>query len=231
MLHRLMSYVLFISLASTSWANDVESIDKLNQLAKNFISQQIVLGKDETVDIHIADLKQPLTLSKCHGEVTPSFPDNVNKDQINAIKLTCQDNYSWHVLIPVEVHVYTNVLVTKRIIPRGDVIEAEDLDYAKYDKSQLYSGYFTDKESIVGQQANQLLASGTVVTKHNLQKMLLIHRNQTIDLIAKNSAIMVMMHGIAKSDGGLNDTIKAFNPSSKRMLDAVVVGPGRAEVI
>ena len=231
MLRRLISFALFILLTSVGWATDVESMDKLNQVAKSFISHQIVLGKDETLDIHISDSNPPLTLTQCLGEVTPSFPDNTNKEQITAIKLTCQDNNSWHVLIPVQVHVYTNVLVTKRIIPRGEMIEAADLDYARYDKSQLYSGYITDKSAIVGQQASQLLASGAVVSKHNLQKMLVIHRNQTIELIAKNSAIMVMMHGIAKSDGGLEDTIKAFNPSSKRMLDAVVVGPGRAEVI
>ena len=125
----------------------------------------------------------------------------------------------------------TRVVVAKRTISATEIIGLEDLDYAQYDRNRLYNGYFQDPKALVGRVASQVILAGVVLTKKNVQQPVLIHRNQLIDLIAKSNTVTVTMKGVAKTDGRLNEAIQAYNPSSKRTLDAVVMDSNRAEII
>jgi flagella basal body P-ring formation protein FlgA len=128
--------------------------------------------------------------------------------------------------VPVNVSILTKVVVAKHNIPSHQIVTNDDLDFASNDRNHLYSGYFTTIDMVVGQMSNQSIAAGMVITKKNIQQPTLVHRNEVIDLTANNNSITVTMKGVARSEGGLHDMIKAYNPSSKKLLDAVVIGPG-----
>jgi len=112
-----------------------------------------------------------------------------------------------------------------------DIAFPRDLDYAQENINRLYNGYFKDKKEVVGYVASQIINSGAVITRKNVRRPQLVHKNQEIDLIAKKNQIVVTMKGISKSDGSLNDSIVAYNPSSKKTVEAIVVGLNMAEVI
>jgi flagella basal body P-ring formation protein FlgA len=212
-------------------ADTFESPAHLQAITQAFLTQNITADPDDTVVININPSIAKLQLPTCNTDIQISFPINTNKDQATGVELACIGTSTWHVLVPVEVQINTKVLVAKQTLMPKEPITEDDIDYATYDKNHLYNSYFKNKEDVVGQVASHLITPGMVLTKKNLQQPILIHRNEVISLTAKIHSIAVTMQGIARSDGSLNTTIKVYNPTSKRLVDAVVVGPNKAEIV
>ena len=159
------------------------------------------------------------------------MPKDTSKEQISAVDLTCNGTMPWHAFLPVEVTINTKVLVARHMILQNETISDDDLDFSLTNKSRLYNGYYQNKDEISGRIAAQVITEGTIITKKNTQLPVLVHRNQSIDIIAQSHAVIVSMKGIAQSDGSLHQAVKVYNPSSKRTLDAIVVGLNKAEAI
>ncbi len=218
-------------LSSTAIAGQYESLESLTALAKGFTTKNVVLDQGEALEITVPQSELNKTLVTCANAITMDFPEGTNRDHFNAVELSCGSPVAWKILVPVNISILTKVVVAKHNIISHQVINEDDVDISSTDKSHLYSGFFTEKTMVVGQMSNQSISAGMVLTKRNIQQPTLVHRNEVIDLTAKNNSITVMMKGVARSDGGLHDMIKAYNPSSKKMLDAVVIGSGRVEVV
>ncbi len=218
------------SFAATT-ASNFEAVENLKTIAKNFIEKNVSLGADEKLEVQVNQTDSMLSLAACGQPLEATFPGDANINQITAVEVRCQGEQAWRTMVPVNVTIFAKVLVAKRTMPANTTITEEDLDYALFDRNRLYNGYFQDKNTTVGQVTNQVVLSGVVLNAKNIQKPILIYKNQVIDLVARNNAITVTMKGIAKMDGRLNETIKAFNPSSKHTLDAIVMDSNRAEVV
>ena len=212
------------------FAANRESIENLKNTVKNFVIKNVALEADESIDVTVSKVDGSLQLPACSSEIDAQFPSGSNREKITAVELSCNGVQPWHTYFPVNVQIFTKVLVARHVIPPKERISEDDLDYAQADKNHLYSGYFKDKNEVMGLEASQLITAGAVFTKKNIQQPVLVHRNEMIDLIAQKGAIVVTMKGISKSDGRLNEIIQAYNPSSKRTLDAIVTGTGKAEV-
>lgn len=214
-----------------SVAAGFEPVENIKNIAKDFVTKNITLEEGETLELQISKSDLPSKLAACSSEITAAFPKETNKERISAVELTCNGDNSWHVFVPVNAQVFAKVLVAKQTLMANEPITEADLEYSQYDINHLYSGYFKDKNEVLGQVAAQTINAGVVLNKKNIHGRKLVLKNQSIDLIARSNTLEVTMKGIAKTDGGLNDTITAYNPSSKKMLDAVVVGLNRAEVM
>lgn len=212
-------------------APSFEPIKNLETIAKNYALRNVALQADETADVQVNQLDANLKLPACGNNIEARLPADTNREKITAIELTCNGDKPWHTFVPVNVQILTNVLVTNKTLQAKDIVTEDDLEYSAYDKSHLLGGYYQDKNLVVGQEITQLIPAGTVLTKRSLRSPILIHKNEIIELIAQNGSILVTVKGIAKTDGRLNESIKAVNPSSDRTLDAVVIGENKAQVI
>ncbi|VVC77084.1 hypothetical protein AQUSIP_24110 [Aquicella siphonis] len=221
---------IMLSCAQLSFSAGYESQERLKSAARTFILTNIQTGPGESIEVQVNQSNTPLQVSACAREIEAAFPQNTNSEQITAVELSCGSPQPWRIYVPVDVQIFSKVIIAKRTIPARDTITEDDIGFSVYNKNRLYSGFFTAKEDVIGNEAAHLITAGSILTKKNLQIPLLVHRNQVINLIAQKNAVIVTMQGIAKSDGALNATIKVFNPSSKRTLDAVVIGPNKAQV-
>lgn len=232
----LLSFLwMMSSISSAANANTAnmhyEPVNNLKMLAQNFIEKNVLLSGDEKLEVQVNQTDAMLSLAACTQPLEATFPGDANISQITAVEVRCQGAQTWRTMVPVTVTILAKVLVAKRTIPANTAISEDDLDYALFDRNRLYNGYFQDKTTTAGQVTNQVILSGVVLNAKNVQKPIVVYKNQIIDLVARSNAITVTMKGIAKADGRLNETIKAFNPSSKRTLDAVVIDSNRAEVV
>jgi flagellar basal body P-ring formation protein FlgA len=222
---------LFFALSGIAFADEYENLQDLQTLAKNFAMTQVTAQDNESVNVKVNPLDSDLKLPHCSNKIEASLPQNTNRQQITAVELACNGNNTWRTFVPVNVQILTNVLVTNKAIQPNEIISDSDLEFTAYDKNQLFGGYYQDKSVVIGQEASQLIPAGAVVTKKNLRSPVLVHKNQLIDLIAVSGSIHVTIKAIAKSDGRLNDIIKAVNPSSEKTVQAVVVGDDKAQVV
>ena len=55
-----------------------------------------------------------------------------------------------------------------------------------------------------------------------------VHRLETIDVTWSATGIALTMSGIVQKDAATGDTVAIQNPTSKKMIDAVITGPGHA---
>lgn len=233
MLTKKLAIILFgciMSFGQVSFSAGFESTERMKSTAKAFLIKNIQTEPGESIEIQVNQSNSPLRVTACSKEIEAAFPINSNMEKISAVELACNDSQPWHILVPVEVQIFSKVIIAKKTIATKEPINEDDLDFALYDKNRLYSGYFTRKEDVIGTEAKRVIPAGTILTKKNVQLPLIVHRNQTINLIVQNNTVTVSMQGIAKSDGALNSVIKVFNPSSKRTMDAVVISSDKAKI-
>lgn len=214
-----------------SYAEGYESTAKIKNVTQAFLTNTLKPDQGETLEIKISEDTLPNQLPVCLKDISAALPQNTNRESINSVELTCNNESPWRILVPVNVQIMTKVVIAKRTIPPHETITEDDVDYISYDKNRLYNGYFSTTQEIVGNVTSHLVTAGTVLTKKNIQLPVLVYKNQTITLVAQYNTVVVTMQGVAKADGALNTVIKVYNPSSKKTLDAVVVGPNKAQVV
>lgn len=216
---------------SIAFAETTESIDSIKAKAKDFLARNVPLENEESLDIKIHSTDDTPKQMSCSREIEINLPKEVNIERVSSLEIVCNGDRYWHTFLPVQVDKFTNVVVAKRVILTNEIISESDLDFAKSNVNRLYSGFYKNKSEVTGQMALHTIDAGGVFTKKNIHAPQLVHRNQIIDLIARKNSIQVVMQGVSKSDGCLNETITAYNPSSKKTLQAVVVDYNKAEVI
>lgn len=67
-------------------------------------------------------------------------------------------------------------------------------------------------------QAQTLAARGPIV----------VHRMEIIDVTWSAAGMALTMSGVAQKDGAAGESVAVQNPTSKKMIDAVITGPGHA---
>jgi len=56
---------------------------------------------------------------------------------------------------------------------------------------------------------------------------IVVHRTDTIDVTWSAGGLSLTMSGVAQRDAAVGDTVAVQNPASKKMIDALIIGPGR----
>lgn len=204
-------------------------LNSIKDLTKDFLIRNVVAEPDESVEIDLSQLNE-LRIPRCN-QPQITFPGNIKKEHITSVELVCSDTKPWHMLMPLNVQVLTRVVAAKKGITVKSTITEDDLDYVMRNKYRLYGNTFKDKDEVIGQVATHPLAPGSVLIARHVQQQILVKKNQPISLVLRKNSIVVSMQAIAKEDGLLKSTVKVYNPSSKKMFDAVVIGLNKAEII
>lgn len=222
--------LLLCCLASPAISDEeYETLENIQPVVDAFVIKNTRHAEDEKVSVTINQFEN-VKLSRCQTAVKASFSSETVADQSHVVLLECHAANNWRVFLPVHVQIMTPVLTTNRMMVPGDLITENDIVYENFDRNRLYDGYFKDKRDVLGLAVTRNIAAGAPLTKKNLKQMPLVKRNHTISLALRRGAIEIEMIGIAKTDGYMDSTIKVLNPSSKKIVDAVVTGIDRAEI-
>ncbi|MDP1603559.1 MAG: flagellar basal body P-ring formation chaperone FlgA [Legionella sp.] len=207
---------------------EFESLDRIKSAIESFIKQNTVADEGEiSVQLNSFDA---VKLPQCPGEFSVSFAKETRAEASTVVLVECPSREAWRVFVPIQVQNKRRVLTVNRVLTVGDIISEHDLAYQPFDVNRLYEGYFIAKNEVIGLSVARTISPGYPLTKKNLKQLPLVRRNQRVTLILKQGAIEITMIGIAKSDGYLNDTINVLNPTSKKVVDAVVVSKDRVEI-
>ncbi len=220
--------VLVLCLASMAHAN-VDQLQRMQTTIKKFLLTTVPLKKNETLSVSINHFNFPANLAICQSDIAANLPGDIQADQINSVELSCRQP-NWHAYIPVNVKIMTRAVVAAHTIMPQQTIAENDLTYAYIDRNHVYGGFFRSADEVAGSYATQQIDMGIALNRRNVHAALLVHRDQPVDITGIKGAIHITMHGIAKNNGSLNDSVKVMNPSSKRVLDATVVGQNQVAI-
>ena len=168
---------------------------------------------------------KPATLAVLHLQIDP------RTDRFSAT-LASPANPPFAIQVPVtgQVHRTVEVPVPADRVLRGDIISASDLTMVRMRRNALPANAVLAVEDLMGQSAKQSLAAGKPVAANAVQPPVLVKKGSIVMVRLTGPNMLLTARGRALQSGGLDDVIRVQNQQSSRTFDALITGPGQAEV-
>lgn len=200
-----------------------EHIENLHTVADNNSGSR-------RVEIEISAIDPRLPLAVCDRPLQTALPQNQTSGRIN-VRVECHGSIPWAKYVPASIRVFDLVLTTTRPLSRGEVLDADDLTLAPMELSSLRQSWLQEADLAIGMELRRALPASAVVTQEALTLPTVVRRGDVIVISASAGGIAIRQQGIALQDGEMGKRIPVRNSNSERVVQAVVTGPGQAEVI
>ncbi len=133
------------------------------------------------------------------------------------------------------------VPVLKNPINSNLCITESDITWQKFPADKITSTMVTKKEDLLGKTSKySVLRLGVPVSLNELQSPVVIKRGDTVQVSYRSQTLEITTRALAKSNGSIGETIffepitqtnNHENNSSKKTIQAKVVGPNLAEIV
>jgi flagellar basal body P-ring formation protein FlgA len=120
------------------------------------------------------------------------------------------------------------VLTYARSLAAGEVVGASDVVWGKAAAAPADAP--ADAEQVIGLAARRPLRAGAVVSARDVAAAQVVKQGEMITITYQNGGISLAMQAKAMGGAGVGETVNVQNIQSKKVLQAVVVGPGQAVV-
>jgi len=228
-INRISLLCLVLSFAHASAAG-YQSIDSIKQSARQFVETHTRANYGQQGDIEVGRLDSRLKLNQCQLPLEAYLPTGSRDLGRFTVGIRCNDERPWSIHVPVTVAVYQDVIVITKPLPRGTILEQENMRVMKYDMSQLPAGYVEDQQDAVGMELTRRLASDTPLTTNLIRKPKIIKRGQQVSIIARSGGMEVRMMGKALEHGAVGERIRVQNLRSKKKVEGTVTPSGDVRV-
>lgn len=120
------------------------------------------------------------------------------------------------------------VLTWARNIMAGEMIQPTDLVWGK--AAMAPSDAPSDPDAVVGLAAKRALRAGAAVAGRDVAALAVVKAGDIVTLTYDAQGITLALQAKALSGGAVGEAINVQNTSSKKIIQAVVTGPGHAVV-
>jgi flagella basal body P-ring formation protein FlgA len=124
----------------------------------------------------------------------------------------------------------TRVPVLVRPMSRGDVISHNDIGWMDVRADAVRGEIVTDPRQMIGQEPRRSVRQDAMVRLSELQRPVLVTRNSNVTMRLVTPFMTLTAQGRVAEDGGKGDVVRVTNLQTKRVVEAVVDGPGRVTV-
>jgi flagella basal body P-ring formation protein FlgA len=118
------------------------------------------------------------------------------------------------------------IVVPAHDIARGQTIMDSDLTFATVPGTALMAGTVTTLAAIKDMEARRMLHAGEALRADDVRHPVVVTKGQAITMLFHAPGVDLTAMGRAMGEGGVGDTITVQNPSSFRMINGVISGPG-----
>ena len=122
------------------------------------------------------------------------------------------------------------IVTLARAIERGSIIKDADLVTERRPRAEVGRDAITKRPGIVGMAARGTLQGGRPLRTADLMKPDLVMRNEAVTLVYERPGMVLTIRGKANDGGAEGDVISVLNEQSKRVVQGVIIGPGRVAV-
>lgn len=213
---------------TTATTGPNQSIASIESAVSDYIRESFRDSRRHTLEVSQLDprlqlplCKQPLKVSSLNGAIRPGR---------NSLSVQCTGKKKWHIYTSADVQVFEKVVVLTQPMRRGDTLTRKQLDFKTLNVARLRSGYLTDPERVINQQARRHFAAGKVISRADFSEPDIIKKGERVSIAAMSPYFSIRMAGIALMDGQQGQTIRVKNIRSKRIVQATVIRPGLVKV-
>ena len=122
----------------------------------------------------------------------------------------------------------TEVLTYSRSLSSGDIIQAEDLTYSQVLVQAVPSDAPRSADDVIGLSVKRPLRTGQAVSSRDLLAPLVIHRDDLVQVTYRDGSIVLSLEAKAMGNAAVGELFTLQNTSSKKSIEAVATGPGKA---
>jgi flagella basal body P-ring formation protein FlgA len=122
---------------------------------------------------------------------------------------------------------YVRMPVAAHDLTRDSVLSADDLTYARLPFTGR-AGF--DIESFVGRKVRCVVARGDVVYPELTSVNEIVHAGMAAVLIVRDGPVRLAADVVARTGGGLGDSVTIYNPQTQKVLSGIVTGPNTVEL-
>ena len=121
-----------------------------------------------------------------------------------------------------------DVLTWARNIATGEIVQPQDLVWGQAALAPADAP--NDPDVMVGQAARRALRAGAAVSGHDVSAVQVVKANEMVTLTFDSGGVSLALQAKALTGGAVGEMISVQNVTSKKTVQAVVIGPGQAVV-
>jgi len=207
----------------------VQSLAAVRKAAESALRRQIEPAAAGVI-LEAGNLDSRLRLAACPSPlaVDVSLPRGTQSRVL--ARVACRNSVAWTVNVPVDIHRKSDVLVMKRAVGRGENIATADVAVQQRVLPGLTSPYVSRPEDLAGRLTRRPIPEGTALTAEALDAPLLIHRGQSVALIARTGGLEVRAPGVAMADAAAEQRVRVRNLNSLKIIEGVADTAGVVRV-
>lgn len=203
---------------------------ELRQVMDSYLQRQ--QQRFPQAQIHLRDMQRitafQVPAGRLRWEITPSSPRLFDSRRFNFI-LRSDGRVVRNMTLTVDLEALAPVAVAATDLPRGAILEAEDLTMVTMDLSGLRSPCL-DGGEMIGKKLRRPVRMGSPLMRSGVETPPLVKRGDLVTITASKGALTVTARGQAQENGAEDDTIRVKNIASKKEILCRVTAPSSVEV-
>lgn len=124
-----------------------------------------------------------------------------------------------------------SVVIATHTLQPGEVLTGADIVMARVPRSGVPAHPVRDIITALGMQVQREISAHEPLPERALASPLLVRKGALVELVLHMPGITISAHGVALAAGSAGDVIAVLNPNSQAVLQAIVRGPDRADVV
>lgn len=147
----------------------------------------------------------------------------------SSVLIRCAGNAAWSLLLPVQIQLVADYLVSARNIAAGQPLGTDDLSSRRGDLGLLPAGTLIDPEQALGQLARVGIAAGQPLRQDLLRAQEIVKAGQTVSVNAGGEGFSVRNSGMALNGGGPGALIRVRLPNGQ-VVSGQASAPGEVRL-
>ena len=123
-----------------------------------------------------------------------------------------------------------DVAILNRTVNRGEPVTAAELTIERRPREGAPPDALASAATVGGEVAQRTLSQGAILRTGDTAPPELVARGEAVTIVYESPGISLAMRGQATDAGRMGATVNVINIASKKVLQAVVIGPGRVSV-
>jgi flagella basal body P-ring formation protein FlgA len=221
-----MMNLIIINASHAEPATEDQSHSTIIAAVEQFLHEQLKPGEYTRAEIEVGHMDSRLQLQACQQPLQTFLAPGSKAIGKTTVGVRCNSSKPWALYVSAMVSLYTQVYKTATPLTKGHIISAADIIAVEGDLAKLNSGYFTDKNRLIGQQLRRNILKNQIIKPSQVKPQLLVKRGQQVGLVAKSDTFSIKMAGKAMMDGAIGERIRVKNLSSNRIIEGIVTRSG-----